>query len=266
MKKFGHHTNGENIQRGLLIIVFSLCISGCTTTILDKHNAGMKATPNRIHYATAVPFGAYKHMGAHPSKDAAYRSACIHYQSYPSYQRKAEWPYEWFSGAGGGSQDEIESYVVRECESRYNRTCIVILYNNTDRCAATFESAYAREQSRVKQRQDEARLAVEENTRRKSEEMSRTCISFGFKPNTPELSSCMLEMHKSLAQIEAIRNASSRQASAIEAANAEAVKLREFEQGMMLLQGSSNLLNSMQPNRSSVKCRYNTIMKTITCD
>ncbi len=244
---------------------FALGLCGCTTTILDKHNEMIKSNPGKIHYATAVPFGAYN-LGFHSNKQAAYNEACIYYGGRPSYERKAEYPYKWFSGMGGRSQDEVESYAINQCETQTDRTCVVVLYNNFVRCDATFPSAYAREQDRAQQRKDSANRASVETQKKKSEQMSETCISFGFRANTPELSSCILEMHKSLAQIEAINNASNRQASALEAANAAAIKLREFEQGMMLLQRSSDLLNSNQSGRPTLKCRHDTIMNTITCN
>lgn len=238
-------------------------LGGCTTTILDKHNELIKNNPGKIHYATAVPFGP---VGFDNNRQAAYREACIYYSDRPKYEAKAEWPYEWYSAMGGRSSEEVESYTLNQCETKSGRTCIVLLYNDIVRCDATFESAYQREKERQQRRQEASNRASAESQRKKSEQMSETCISFGFMPNTPELRSCILEMHKSLAQIEAINNASNRQTNAIEAANAAAIKLREFEQGMMLLQRSSDLLNNSQSNRSSLKCRYNTIMQTITCD
>ena len=267
-----------------LIILISIALTGCTTTILDKHNAGMKATPGRIHYATAVPFGAYPHQGSHPTKDAAYKAACIHYQSYPSYQRKAEWPYDWFSGAGGDSQEGVESYAIKECEAQYNRTCIVILYNNVERCAATFESAYAREQIRVKQRQERIAQAAEEQQRAKAEREKRdlaasqasrenTCKSFGFKPGTEFFSSCLFEIYKieqQARQNEALIAERKAQNRNQEAAQLEALSLQRqmledqrFSEGIQQMQDAAKILN---PPRTTTRCKWNAITKTMTCD
>ena len=224
----------------------------------------MQSNPGKVHYATAVPFGAYN-LDLQ-NRRAAYQSACIYYNDYPSFKRKAESPWQWFSGMGGGSQEEVESYVVNQCETKTERTCIVLLYNNIVRCEATFESAFTREQERVRWRQDGVNRASAEVQKKKSQQMTETCVSFGFKANSSELSACVLELHKSLQQIEAINNASNRQASAIEAANAANIKLREFEQGMILLQRGSDQLDPTRSSRHTLKCRYDTIMQTINCN
>lgn len=239
-------------------------LSGCSTLIYDKHVQTMKGSPERLHYATAIPFGSHEATQHAMGRETAYNLACGYPGSLKSYHRDASSPH--FIGMGGRNQDEVEKYTIRECETRYGRTCIVVIYNNVERCAATFADAYAREEAKLKERRDRADRLAEERSRKKVEQITQTCLSFGFKSGTNELSKCVLEMHNSLAQIEAIRNAGNRHATAIEAANAEASKLREFEQGMLLLQGSANILNSTQPNRSGMKCRYNTLMKTITCD
>ncbi len=224
----------------------------------------MSTSPGKIHYATAVPFGSYSFYSTPISREEAYTKACTHNKSNPSYWRPIESPHQ--IGMGGGSQAEIENWVIRECEVKNNRTCIVILYNQVERCRDTFNTAYTREEERVNQRRESAVRATEDERTKRTQQMSQTCLSFGFKPNTTAFSNCILEMHNSLAQIEAIRDASNRQESAALAANAEARKLQEFEQGIMLLQNSSRTLDSTQSNRQNTKCRFNTITKTIVCN
>lgn len=247
----------------MLLLVLGL--SGCSNTILDKHNENMQKNPGKIHYATAMPFGVYEHNDQNTNRTSAYNQACRlgGQKSYIWNLDLYQMPY--YLSYGGRSQGEVEAHVLQSCENASNRTCIVVLYNKYERCDATFDSAFAREQERIAQRIKNRELLASQKNQKNTEQMTQTCLSFGFQKNTPQLSNCVLEMHKSALQIQAIRNASGSQASATENANAEAIKLREFEQGMMLLQGSTNLLNATQPNRSTVKCRYNTYMKTITC-
>jgi len=248
-----------------LMILLVFVLSGCSNTILDKHNESMQNNPGKNHYATAIPFGVFEHNDQITNRTSAFSQAC-RYGNKKSYLKDLSlygWPY--YISNGGRSQGELEAHVLQRCENESNRTCIVLLYNKYERCDATFDSAFAREQERIAQRIKNRELLASQNNQKNTEQMTQTCLSFGFKTNTPQLSNCVLEMHKSALQIEAIRNASNLQTSVTENANAEAIKLREFEQGMMLLQGSTNLLNVTQPNRPSVKCRYNTLMKTITC-
>lgn len=258
----------ENLSHAkiALMLLFVLGLSGCSNTILDKHNETMQKNPGKTHYATAIPFGVYEHNDQNTNRNYAYSQACRYGDTKKSYLKDLDvyrWPY--FISTGGRSQGEVEAHVLQRCENESNRTCIVVLYNQYERCDATFDSAFAREQERIAQRIKNRELLSAQQNQKNIEQITQTCLSFGFQKNTPQLSNCVLEMHKSALQIQAIRNASSSQASAIENANAEANKLREFEQGMMLLQGSTNLLNATQPNRPTVKCRYNALMKSITC-
>ena len=266
-----------------LTTIAGVSLTGCTTTILDKHRAAITAEPGRVHYATAVPFGQPLNMGP-STKEGAYLKACIHYHSNPSYQREAKWPYDWFTGYGGGSQQEIESYVVKECEKKYNRTCIVILYNNTERCVSTFEEAHAREQLRHKEHKDRIALAAEENRRAKAEQDRRaavaaeslrenTCKSFGFKPGTEFFSSCLFEIYKmerQALQNEALVAERKAQNRFQEAAQLEALSIQRqiaedqrFSQGMQLLQDAARIVN---PPRTTTTCQWNAIAKTMTCN
>jgi hypothetical protein len=246
----------------VLLIGLVVLLAGCTTTILDKHNEMMKSMPGHTHYATATPV----YAGPNPTRDSLYRSACYHYENRPAYLRDSSKSfYQSFQRYGGSSQSQIENYVLADCEQKTNAKCVVQLYNQYERCAATFDSTYERIQATLVERKENEEKKIKEQEAKKAEQLQNTCLSFGIKTNTPQLSTCMMELYKTNAQIEAIRNASEMQTQAINAGTEEAARLRQFQQSMELLQQSNKLINPPQ-NKLNANCRYNTIMKTITCD
>lgn len=265
-KKIAYHFENFSFTKISLILLLVLGLSGCSNTILDKHNESMQKNPGKNHYATAMPFGSYENSTQNTNRTFAYNEACRLGGKKRSYLWNLDvYQMSYYLSYGGRSQGEVEAHVLQQCENENNRTCIVVLYNKYDVCDVNFDSAFNREQERIAQRTKNRELIAFQKNQKNTEQITQTCLSFGFKINSPQLSNCVLELHKSALQIQAIRNASISQTSAIENANAEARKLREFEQGMMLLQSSANLLNATQPNRSTVKCRFNTYMKSITC-
>jgi hypothetical protein len=115
----------------------------------------------------------------------------------------------------------------------------------------------------------EKQKQVEVNENERNNYIKKTCASLGFKENTQPYQQCTLELYKSTIQIEAIQQAAAVQREsaesythALEASNDENKKLREFEASMYLLQESSKLLSPRQPR---AQCKYNNLLKTVTC-
>jgi hypothetical protein len=248
------------ILKLLILVAVATMFSGCTSTIREKHVDMINSNPGKVHYVTAAPY--YRNN----TKDSTYRGACLWYRDYRATERKAEYPYSWLNMLGGQSQFDIEGYTISLCEEKYKQACVILLYNNIDRCDATFENSYTRLMQRFNQAQLDIEKKKQDEQNIKTEKIRETCESFGFQKNSNQLSTCVLEMYKSLAQIEAIRASAQMQADAAAANTAELQKLREFEQGMALLKSASNISNSLQPKQPSLNCRYNTIMKTINCN
>lgn len=220
----------------------------------------IKSNPGKNNYVTAAPF--YKNA----TEESTYRGACYYFRDYRAHERKAEYPWDWFNMMGGATQNELENYTILQCEEKYKRACVVLLYNNIERCDATFKNSYLRLMEKSSQEKLAQERSKQEGERKKIEKIRETCESFGFPKGSNQLSACVLEMYKSLEHIEAIRSSAQMQADAAAANTAELQKIREFEQGMLLLQSSSNILNPINQNKPRFDCRYNAIMKTISCN
>jgi hypothetical protein len=179
------------MYRLALVFSFFILLSGCNSiadslfpTIQTKHNETMKNYPNEDHYATAIPI-----------------TECVDYigGTYrPVYQRDINiWKSDYFIGIGSdGSQAEAESYAIGQCEQKFGSACIVVLYNNTERCQATYASAIARQELRRRQRLDSQNQANAERQAAESLKYEAQCASFGFSKNTPEMANCLLELYK----------------------------------------------------------------------
>lgn len=243
----------------LLLVGLSV---GCATTIRDKHREFMAQNKGKVYYVTAYPFSYFS------DKSLSHELACFNGKmNYrPSYMREAE-PRNRFHAYGGRSSEESEQYAIDECERKFNKSCVILLTNGKSRCDATFDAAYTRAEVRDKQRRNLVEKKRSEDEAGKAEAMKSACIAFGFGPNTPQMSTCVMELFKTTAQVEAIRQASESQVQATSAALAETTRLLEFQQGMELLRQSNQMLAPvLRQNPSTLNCRYNTIMKTIVCN
>lgn len=243
----------------VILLVAVSAISGCQTYIQDKHLDMMKTHKDKVYYATAAP------LLYSSNKDLSYRWACFRSDNKPAFWVEAT-PSNHFNAFGGGSSEELEEYAINECEKKFNRSCVILLLNGRSRCDATFNAAYARAQVREEQRRNLVEKKKSEEENQKAEEMKRNCMAFGFSPNTPEISACVMELFKTTAQVEAIRQAAKSQSQATNAAANETARLLRFQQSMELLKQSNQMLNPTNKSRSTTVCRYNTIMKTITCN
>lgn len=179
------------MYRLALVVSFFILLSGCNSiaasifpTIQDKHNETMRNYPNEGHYATAIRI---------PSQCDDYLGGTYR----PVYQRDISlWKSDYFIGFGGASQAEVERYVIGQCEQKFGSACIVVLYNNIERCEATYASAIARQELRSRQRLDSQNQANAERQAAESLKYEAQCASFGFNRNTPEMANCLLELYK----------------------------------------------------------------------
>jgi len=179
------------MYRLVLVVSFFILLSGCNSiadaifpTIQTKHDETMKNYPNKGHYATAIP---------NPRQCVDYIGGTYR----PVYQRDINiWKTDYFIGFGGGSQAEVESYVIGQCEQKFGEACIVVLYNNTERCQATYASAIARQELMSRQRFDSQNQANAQRQAAESLKYETQCASFGFSRDTPEMANCLLELYK----------------------------------------------------------------------
>lgn len=244
-----------------IVFTFNFILVGCSTTIQDKHKQLIANNPNQYHYVTVAPFS----LGSNYQE--SYQNACLVYNSYPKHSVSVDktW-YKFEQGLGGQNQTDLESFALKQCETKHKQACVVLIYNeNYDRCRFTFNEVYVRALSFSEEAKQADALKKQAVQKQKEIELMTTCESFGFKKDSNEMRSCIFDLYKLNAQIEAIRNASATQAAAISTATDEARKLREFEQGMMLLRGASANLSPATPNRTQVNCSYNPLIKTINC-
>jgi hypothetical protein len=243
-----------------VILLFAVSIiSGCQTYIKDKHLDMMKTHKDKVYYATAAPL-LYSN-----NKSSSYRLTCFTRDKWHAHWAEAT-PSNHFNAFGGGSSEGLEEYAINECEKKFDRSCVILLLNGTSRCDATFDAAYVRAEVRVEQRRNLVEKKKSEEENRRAEEMKRTCMTFGFSPNTQEISACVMELFKTTAQVEAIRQAAESQSQVTTAVANETARLLKFQQSMELLKQSNQMLNPTNQSRTTTVCRYNTIMKTITCN
>ena len=53
--------------------------------------------------------------------------------------------YKFEQGLGGQNQTDLESFALKQCETKHKQACVVLIYNeNYDRCRFTFNEAYVR--------------------------------------------------------------------------------------------------------------------------
>jgi hypothetical protein len=247
------------MKRILTSILILLGLTGCASNIQEKHLELMKTHKDKVYFSTAAPFTFSN------DKNQSYRWACFRYANEPAYWLEAK-PTNHYHAYGGRSSEELEAYAMQECEKKFGRSCVVLLTNGYERCAATFDVAYARALARDEERENLVEKKKQEVESRKAEAMRSTCVAFGFSPNTPQMSTCVMELYKTTAQVEAIRTAAETQAQATNTAAEETARLLQFQQAMELLKQSNQILNPTQQNRMTTNCRYNTIMKTISCN
>lgn len=220
----------------------------------------IKAQKEKAFFSTAAPFTFTN------DKSLSYRNACFRDDKRPSFKAIAK-PLNHFNAHGGGSFSEVEEYALKTCELTSGRPCVILLTNGRERCAATFEAAYGRALAKIEEGKNLKEKLKAEDEYRKAEAMKSTCIAFGFGPNTTQMSTCVMELFKTTAQVEAIRQASESQVRATSAAAEETTRLLEFQQGMELLRQSNQMLAPvLRQNSSTTNCRYNAIMKTIVCN
>jgi hypothetical protein len=99
------------------------------------------------------------------------------------------------------------------------------------------------------------------------------CLSFGFKSDTDYFSKCLFELYKieqQSKQTDALIAERKAQNKAQEAAQLESLSLQRqaldeqrFQQGIQQMQDAARILN---PPRTTTRCRWNNITKTMICD
>jgi hypothetical protein len=214
---------------------------------------------------TAVPIS---HMWKNPHNssdidiETLRNSVC--FSSVRSYHKEQnQWTQSFFA-YGGRSRMELEMYTITECEKKFTgRVCIPVLYNHLDVCNQSFDSTY----QRLMSIRSEARLNQQIQQQQQQDNivamMRQNCIRFGFRENTNELNSCVMEMYRSQQEIESIRNAAKDTQNAIAAQNSEAQRIREFEQSMRLLQLGAGMMTPQQ--RETTTCTYDPVMRMMRC-
>lgn len=247
-------------------------LTGCTTTILDQHKQNIKKDPNSNHMvAIPIDYGFAFKVPPLPNEFQANndpdRSTLQSYLCTP--QKRKYWQdvnnSRFFIAWNGMDRGELEGFAITECENRFpGRVCIPILYNNTDVCSQSFNTAYSRLIAfRANARQDHRNKANQLQSE-VVKGLRENCLIFGFKENSDQLNKCVMEMYKSQQEIEIIRQSQNNSANNMAAYTQELSRLREFEQGMQLLQISSGLLAPLNQRPTTV-CRYDPTMRTMRC-
>jgi hypothetical protein len=251
-----------------LVLITALGAAGCsTTTIMDKHERYQESYPGKSHYAVAMPFGSYTFQkeNQRSNKNKLYRDACW-YGDSPVYKQPARLPWKYTFGRGGGSQAQIEKYVIQECEEQNNRTCIVLLYNDYKRCEPTFEAAYAREVERVKQREENIIRIAEEAEKKKIEQYMKACEKIGFDEGSKEMSTCIFDLYKqsqSTSQSQTINQQNLDDNSGVRALLEEQKKQRQLEAALELMKQGSEMMNPPNPK---LTCKYNPLTYKTVCN
>ena len=118
-------------------------------------------------------------------------------------------------------------------------------------------------------RQDQKReqqVQQQQAQQRKTDERASKCVSFGFQPNTSQYKDCMFELYKleesarqNQALIQSLSDSSARQNAILQ----QQLEEQQFESGMRMLQNAANMVN---PPSTRTTCRYNALMKKMTCN
>ena len=129
------------------------------------------------------------------------------------------------------------------------------------------QSRIADEKARLKAEEEKRDLAVSQASR------ESTCKSFGFKPGTDFFSSCLFELYKieqQARQSEALIAERKAQNRNQEAAQLEALSLQRqmledqrFSEGIRQMQDAAKMFN---PPRTSTRCKWNPIANTMVCN
>ena len=118
-------------------------------------------------------------------------------------------------------------------------------------------------------RQDQKReqqVQQQQAQQRKTDERASKCVSFGFQPNTSQYNDCMFELYKleesarqNQALIQSLSDSSARQNAILQ----QQLEEQQFESGMRMLQNAADMVN---PPSTRTTCRYNDLMKKVTCN
>jgi len=255
------------MMKSFLVLMVSI-LTGCTITILDKHKQDIEKDPKKNHMvAIPIDYGfALKVPNEFQANNDPERSTLHSYLCTPKerkYWQDVNNSRLFYSS--GPYRDRLENFTITGCENAFpGRVCIPILYNNTDVCSQSFNTAYSRLIAfRANARQDQRNKANQLQTE-VVKGLRENCLIFGFKENSDQLNKCVMEMYKSQQEIEIIRQSQNNSANNMAAYTQELSRLREFEQGMQLLQISSGLLAPLNQRPTTV-CRYDPTMRTMRC-
>jgi hypothetical protein len=114
--------------------------------------------------------------------------------------------------------------------------------------------------------QRKQRVQQQQAQQRQTDDRASKCISFGFQPNTSQYKDCMFELYKleesarqNQALIQSLSDSSARQNAILQ----QQLEEQQFESGMRMLQNAADMIN---PPSTRTTCRYNALMKKVTCN
>jgi hypothetical protein len=177
-----------------------------------------------------------------------------------------------------------KSQAKQECSKLLNGTEVFLLYERPYgdpagyhyiKDAVTISENYWNQvrqgqerQQQVQQQQRERQQQVQQQQaqQRKTDDRASKCVSFGFQPNTPQYNDCMFELYKleesarqNQAYTQSLNESSARQNAILQ----QQLEEQQFESGMRMLQNAADMIN---PPSTKTTCRYNDLMKKVTCN
>lgn len=181
------------------------------------------------------------------------------YQSWKNAARSVPHPKSFFNCWDGPYE---EGQLLRRCRSQFGEKCYITFYKHKETGEnSIYWDGYASAVSSIKEELDKkVRDSANAIQQAKLSRWSQTCEGFGYVAKTDQHKSCMLELFKLDKQSNAATN--NNDFGAVGALLEEQKRQRELEGSLELMQRG---LDMMRP-KPSVKCQFNRIMNTMTCN
>lgn len=173
-----------------------------------------------------------------------------------------KWYYTTCWWGNSGLEDALE-----DCsQSAGGDKCYLLFYRypyNNEKIYVVWKEALSAWSEKQKQQQQ---VQQQKAQQRKTDDRASKCVSFGFQPNTSQYNDCMFELYKleesarqNQALIQSLSDSSARQNAILQ----QQLEEQQFESGMRMLQNAADMVN---PPSTRTTCRYNDLMKKVTCN
>jgi len=262
----------KQILVSLVAVLFAACATTESNLTMDKWTKFIKDTKleNQKYHGIAIRNDFLKNVFAE-GKDI--NSEFVFLAS----MHRINVPY-WFA-----TNNETQIKIGQGCMEYYKKPCTTVWewspkeskwikqIDALDKIKKEHLKELAEKDRQLKIARENAQIAAEKQKadfqRKEIERRQNTCISFGFTLGNELMAKCVFELFKleqaALQNDRLIRNMNDN-AAAQRVVAEQQLKEQEFNNGMMLLQQSQQILNNTY-GTPKIKCKHNNILNTTTC-